>query len=350
MAAPAEAIVEGKVILGGAYADGPPNTNPYAFVGRLPSTGGGKSCSASLVAPSLALSAGHCSIKVGDTIVFGVLNWTRYTHGTEGVTRKVKKIAYQKDAPAFTKIVGSNGASTVLLELDEPVTSILPVTLAGPGDKKLWAKKAALTTLGWGYTNSTCISGGRKGKVSTTLRSASMKITDTAVSTGIYRGLAKVQNIRGYPTHGDSGGPLVARTNSGALVQVGIYEAGVGGNCAVNNYAFYYNRIWPQKKLLAYIAANQAVQPSAQNVACVSEAEGIALYWDKPRPKPGFTFTGYTIQMDGEGTYPLDPNTSVYAIYELAPKSKHSFVITAKGTPDIGASVRVACSALGPEI
>ncbi len=242
----AGAIVNGQVLPGGYYNDQVPSPNPYAFVGRLPNSGGG-SCMASLVAPSLALTAGHCDAAKGDEIVFGVLNWDRHVKNGEGIVRTIAATAYEGDA-------WTRGSSTELLSLTQPVLNIQPVRLASPGDSSLWAKNKSLQSVGFGDIIADCPT--KPQILSAELRSADMKITDTAVSVGIYHGLAKAQSVEGYPQHGDSGEPLIATDATGKFVQVGIYQADVGA-CG-HNYAFYYDRIWPQKNLLQYVASHQS--------------------------------------------------------------------------------------------
>jgi hypothetical protein len=247
---PAAAIVKGSVVPGGWRGDEVPNPNPYAFVGRLPSIKLGGSCMASLVAPSLAVTAGHCKVSPGDEIVFGVLNWDRYSEGLEGVSQTVDEVRTQKDGL-------TSSSSTHLLQLDAPVWNVAPVRLAEPADKEVWSKKKPLDALGFGSIVPKCP--GSPLVNSAELRQADMKIVDSAVSVGIYRGLAKLENVaQGYPNAGDSGGPLVGRDKNGDLLLIGVFQAGVGA-CEAN-YAWYYNRMWTSElqKLRKYVASHQA--------------------------------------------------------------------------------------------
>ena len=217
---------------------------------------------ASLVAPSLALTAGHCKVAKGDEIVFGVLNWDRHTNSGEGISRTVAQTSNQGDATF------SADASSELLVLSAPIWNIQPVRLASPADHALWAKKAILQDVGFGDITPDCP---RDPEIlSAELRSADMKIVDTTVSNGIYRGLAKAESVKGYPQKGDSGSPLLAKDAAGRFVQVGIYQADVGA-CG-HNYGFYYDRIWPQKKLLGYVASRQA-----SNVKIASAIPGFPI-------------------------------------------------------------------------
>ena len=241
MTATAYAVVDGDVVEGGWQADVRPAVNPYGFVGRLDISG--RSCSASLIAPDLALTAGHCASAVGGTITFDQLNVDR----DNGVTRTVVKEHDLGD-------MWLEGASILMVWFDQPITTVEPVRLATPDDKDLWSGSKTLTSLGWGSITDSCAVGGPPFIATAELRRAEVKIVDTAVSFGIYRNAAKVAEVHGHPTHGDSGGPLVAQDAQGKFVQVGVYEATVG--VCGREYAHYYNRLWTQGSLRDYLDEN----------------------------------------------------------------------------------------------
>ncbi len=236
LARPAGAVVNGAVVPGGWRGDVPPVPNPYAFVGRviLP---GDVGCTATLVAPSLALTAGHCAGH--GTITFGLLNADR----DRGETRTMVAWGYQGDAPGLLGL-----GDMLLVRLDQPVLDIRPVALGSPADSRLWATGSQVTALGWGQINDT-----RNGSGIWTreLRSAQLKVRDTAISLPPFRGLMKLSSVSGHPTHGDSGGPVFATDPSGRIVQFGVDEGatGLGG--------YYYNRTWPDKAMLDYVASHQ---------------------------------------------------------------------------------------------
>lgn len=241
VAAPAEAIVKGEVVPGGWAGDRVPAVNLYGFVGRM-----AVGCTASLVAPGVALTAGHCGKVTGTKVWFGVLNADRDT----GVERTIVKQQNLGDA-AF-----SAGASILVVWLDRPVREVAPVALARPDQGALWSGGSALSAYGWGQINDPCIVGGRTVPTAE-LRRTGMKIVDTAVSTGIYRNLAKVRSLgAGHPSKGDSGGPLIAQEGAGRPYLVGVFQAAVG-LCKGKNYAYYYNRVWTQQKLRDYVNSQQ---------------------------------------------------------------------------------------------
>ena len=163
---PAKAIVNGSVVPGGFFSDATPSPNTLGFVGLL-ILKNGSGCTASLVAPDLALTAGHC--EGGGTITFGILNRDR----DRGVTRAIAEEKYQSDANATLGL-----GSTLLVRLDQPIYNIAPVRLAGPADRTMWAHHHQLINLGWGQINDTSKG---TGIWSRELRVASMRVEDDAV-------------------------------------------------------------------------------------------------------------------------------------------------------------------------
>jgi hypothetical protein len=231
---PAKAIVGGAPVSGGYEGDAIPNPNPYAFVGRLVKDNG-VGCTASLVAPLWAMSAGHC--RGNGEITFGMLNKNR--DRSTGISRRIDHEWFYADAP----VVGRDG-SLMLIRLSSPIYDIQPVRLGGPADRSLWRTGTQVTALGWGQINDTLHG---TGIWSAELRRATLRVSDTAVSIGFYRGLMKLSSVSGHPTHGDSGGPVIVGDGQGGLIQFGVYEARLptGG--------LYYNRTWPIQGLLSFV-------------------------------------------------------------------------------------------------
>ncbi|MFK4098482.1 S1 family peptidase [Streptomyces sp. NPDC019531] len=233
---PAQAIVGGTPVPGGWFGDPAPTPNPYGFVGRL-TADNGMGCTASLVAPDLALTAGHCSGP--GTITFGMLNKDR----DHGETRRIVEERLQDDADLTLGL-----GSTLLVRLDSPILDIPPVALGSNSSKNLWSTGKTAKVLGWGQINDTARG---TGTWSAELREATLRVQDTAISLPPLRGMMKLSNVTGHPAHGDSGGPILASDSTGRLVQFGIFE----GTFKTGGY--YANRIWPQKKLLEYVNAHQ---------------------------------------------------------------------------------------------
>ncbi|MGW4673634.1 S1 family peptidase [Streptomyces sp. NPDC004324] len=231
---PAHAIVGGTPVAGGWFGDPVPNPNPYGFVGRVV-LNNGSGCTASLVAPDLALTAGHCSGP--GSITFGLLNTDR----DRGERRRIVAEKLQGDSTL-------NQGSTLLVRLDSPIRDIAPVALGNSRIKGLWATGKTARVIGWGQINDTATGTGIWSKE---LRQATLKVQDTAISLPPLRGMMKLSSVAGHPTHGDSGAPIVATDATGTPVQFGIFEG------ATRLGGFYANRIWTQTSLLNYVNSHR---------------------------------------------------------------------------------------------
>ncbi|MEX1654515.1 trypsin-like serine protease [Streptomyces pseudovenezuelae] len=237
--APAQAIVGGSPVPGGWFGDRVPSQNPYGFVGRVV-LASGSACTASLVAPDLALTAGHCS--GAGSITFGLLNTDR----DRGEKRRIVAEKLQGDTTL------PQGA-TLLVRLDSPIRDITPVRLGDSQSRGLWSTGKNAKVIGWGQINDTATGTGIWSKE---LREATLKVRDTAISLPPLRGMMKLSSVVGHPTHGDSGAPILATDSTGRLVQFGIFEG------ATRAGGFYANRIWPQQRLVDYVNAHQSGAPT----------------------------------------------------------------------------------------
>jgi hypothetical protein len=312
LAAPAEAIVKGIVVPGGWRDDRYPENNPYGFVGLVVMKDG-SGCTASLVAPDLALTASHCSGI--DHITFGMLNRDR----DKGVKRSVIEEKAQSDADPILKY-----GATLLVRLDHPIYDIAPVRMADPSDSALWEHGARSTLLGWGQINST-------GTWTRELRSAVLKMEDSAISNPLGRGYMKLSSVTGWGTHGDSGGPLVGIDARGKLVQLGIFEG------SRSKDSQYFNRLWPQKTLRNFVEANQSVPTPRPGDPTPSPTP---LPINKP-PVAAFSYqrltgAGNRVRFDGRSS--SDPDGTVTSWQWMAAGS----VLATGPTPTVsfGAAVR----------
>jgi hypothetical protein len=137
----------------------------------------------------------------------------------------VKKIYTYYDA-----ILGAD--SMVALELDRKITNIRPVRVIQKGEKDLWSTGKQLMAVGWGGTS----------KAGDALKSATLRVVDTAVSTGLYRGMMKVNSVKGRVVNGDSGGPLLAGDAQSGFTQVGVFSSSYGGSWGIP-WRGYYERL-----------------------------------------------------------------------------------------------------------
>ncbi|MBL7487976.1 trypsin-like serine protease [Frankia sp. AgB1.9] len=257
----AQAIVGGTPVPGGYAGDAVPASNPYAFVGHLTTDDG--LCTASLIAPDLALTASHCvpeRSKLADMlVVFGVLNKDR----DRGGERRTVIDTYTHNDAEF----GSSGEQMTVLKLNRPVRGITPVRLATPDQSDLWKAGSKLTAVGWGAIDN----GGHV--ISAELRRATVKVTDTAVSTPGLRGLMATVASEGHSAPGDSGGPLLTGDPDAGFVQVGVAEA--TGKFLLQGPRYYYNRVWLASELTTVLRYPTTAPPEPGEPGNVLQAAGF---------------------------------------------------------------------------
>lgn len=204
-----------------------------AFILALDRRGEGFSCTGTVVAPTLVLTAGHCieDILTGQRTPRGryiVVTGSRDVRDSS--VRQVSKVLRAVPYPGFNRFKVHDDAG--LLELATP-TLVPPLALAGPSDAALLGPEMPTSIAGWGLR-----SGGINAKLPPILRRAS-----TFVQRRTYcRNHARVY----YPffnsssqlctttppsfgigtCHGDSGGPALAFREDGTPVQIGITSLG----------------------------------------------------------------------------------------------------------------------------
>ena len=201
------------------------------------------SCTGTVIAPRVVLSAGHCVEDVergvltpaGDfEVVTGVANPNQV-----GATRSsvVRAIPY----PSFelTRAHGDAG----LLILKDPVPDP-PLALAGPADAALLNAGTPLRIAGWGLTDIEGESASPEFRAGTTMVQASDVCRRKARR--YYKRFSPELQLCAIdqPTHtfdichGDSGGPALATRPDGTTVEVGITSLSDGG-CDPSKPAFF---------------------------------------------------------------------------------------------------------------
>lgn len=228
-----------------AIVDGEPierneqNLREFGAVGRVQvyyENGTVGTCTATLIAPSVAMTAQHCMPFKNDQwddgespseifieVTFGMLN-----HNDDiGVTAQVVA------GTESNRDYGTVNDSIFLLHLDSPITEIAPIRAAGHDEGRLWKKGRDVFQLGWGSVRHD------ESVLSAELRRADTTVGDTVATFGAALkagGMLRVSDGgRGVASGGDSGGPLLARDDedNDRLVVVGVLW---GGNTDENFY------------------------------------------------------------------------------------------------------------------
>ncbi|HEV2791002.1 MAG TPA: serine protease [Solirubrobacterales bacterium] len=234
LAQPAAASAEGGAqasIVGGRAA----SIAEFPSLAYIQATHGrhGFSCTGTVVAPRVVLTAAHCveSIEkgaltpIGDyAVATGVANPRR-----EAGPANVFRIAQAHVFPGFDP--GSLHGDAAVLVLTAPTTAP-PIALADPADAALYQGGAAIQLAGWGLT------GAKATKTPDNLRTTGMVVQAPGFCKRKTRGFYPEYSTREQlctldpPSRksggcfGDSGGPAIGQRPDGVPVQLGIISTG----------------------------------------------------------------------------------------------------------------------------
>jgi uncharacterized protein (TIGR03382 family) len=187
--------------------------------GEFPATGmlviaDTMTCTATLIAPDVALTAAHCLA----TPIFGTFGFTLDTDAADG-TQDIIPVSVWHRHPGFDDGVDDfvdlavrNDVGVILL--DRPILDVAPEKIEVPADGDLVAPGAELSVVGYGrvvwHTGSLALK--RDAQVFVD-RSERNEFSTTAADP--------------QPCNGDSGGPLFAETPNGRRI-VGLVSRAVG--------------------------------------------------------------------------------------------------------------------------
>lgn len=233
LAAPAQAWSGAEAsIVGGT----PATTEEWpwaAFILAADQHGEGFSCSGTVVAPNLVLTAGHC---IEDIVTGQHTPVPRYTVVTgsrdirDRTVRQLSKVTRAILYPSFNrfKVHGDAG----LLVLATPTTAPA-VALAGPADAALFGPETPTWIAGWGLSGNP-----PKLKLSPILRRGATYVQRRLYCRNHSRTYYPFFNFSSQlctitppgfsigTCHGDSGGPALAFRADGTPVQIGVTSLG----------------------------------------------------------------------------------------------------------------------------
>jgi secreted trypsin-like serine protease len=204
-----------------------------AFILAADKKGEGFSCSGTVIAPNLVLTAGHCveDIETGKkTPADQYVVVTGSSDIRDEALRQVSKVSRTIIYPTFNrfKVHGDAG----LLVLATP-TTVPAVTLAGPTDAALFAPNTPTYIAGWGLSGTL-----RKLKRTPVLRRGATFVQERLYCRDHARAYYPFFNYSSQlctitppgfsigTCHGDSGGPALAFREDGTPVQIGITSLG----------------------------------------------------------------------------------------------------------------------------
>jgi secreted trypsin-like serine protease len=204
-----------------------------AFILAADAKGEGFSCSGTVIAPNLVLTAGHCveDIETGKkTPAAQYVVVTGSSDIRDAALRQVSKVSRTIIYPTFNrfKVHGDAG----LLVLSTP-TTVPAVSLAGPTDAALLAPNTPTFIAGWGLSGTL-----RKLKRTPVLRRGATFVQERLYCRDHARAYYPFFNYSSQlctitppgfsigTCHGDSGGPALAFREDGTPVQIGITSLG----------------------------------------------------------------------------------------------------------------------------
>ena len=276
-------------VIGGTTA----NAADYPFIGALIARGvdpgAGQSCTGSLIAPTLFLTAAHC---VADTNAsdWDVLFGQTALSGTGGQRIRVTSLSWN---PSFTdELIGSDVALVHLARA--PLAPVAPVALIDQAHAAAAAPGASARVLGWGATRLD----DEVQIMPDDLRTAVLTLRDDptcAAGAGFPYAGATMMCADGSPSgqgtcFGDSGGPLLVDDGAGGLLLAGVTSWGLVCGSVVSPNVFadvLALRSWidssppraPIRTGSVYVSGRPLVGRTIHCVAQVTGATSVAVKW-----------------------------------------------------------------------
>ncbi len=273
----------------------PAVTADYPFVGALIARGVdpaiGQSCTGTLIAPTLFLTAAHCVADTG-AADWDVLFGQTALSGTGGQRIAVAGLSWH---PAFTdELIGSDVALVRLARA--PLAPVAPVPLIDQAHAAAAAPGISARTLGWGSTR---LDDGVQ-IMPDDLRTAVLTLRDdTTCAAGAgfpYAGatmLCADGGVSGRSTcFGDSGGPLLVDDGLGGWLVAGVTSWGLACGSTISPSVFadvLQLRSWidsspplaPVRTGSIYISGRALIGRAIHCVAQITGATSVTVKWTR---------------------------------------------------------------------
>jgi trypsin len=197
---------------------------------------GAFSCTGTVIAPRVVLTAGHCVENLEAAAMYPAGSFAVAT-GVANLKRiqrsQVSEVEQAVVFPGFTpkKLHGDAG----LLILTEPVAAP-PIPLATTTDTALYAGGAPIEIAGWGQTNPRVPGGPAQLQAGSSVVlppgecQSKTRRYEPDYATAQQVCAVDIPSKKAGACHGDSGGPAIAHRADGTPVEIGIVSTG-GPNC-----------------------------------------------------------------------------------------------------------------------
>lgn len=246
-----------QAIIGGETSD------PSAFpaTGMLV-VGNEMTCTATLIAPDVALTAGHCL----ETPMFGDFGFTLDTDASDGIADVIPARAYHQhpdfndSVDEFVDLSTRNDIGLIILE--QPVENVAPEAIDAPGLMTVFDSGTQLAMCGYGRLvwHSSSFALKRDAEVIVD-RTGDHEFATTAVDP--------------QPCNGDSGAPLFADTPSGRRI-VGVVSRAMGRSVMCNTGAII-TRVGPYAQWI--VEASLDRDPGDCNAGGGSSLLPLGVMW-----------------------------------------------------------------------